>query len=105
MRLASSVAPFFRRKPERWDFVWLFPDGTVVELRADDTRAAEFERRKDQLRSLLKGEKISSGEYVERFKSLCLQLGTRVGGVPQGYALSKEYAAAKVYSRKFSPRF
>jgi len=84
--------------------VWRFPDGSLVELRANDPRTAEFERRKDELRSLLREEKISSGEYVERFRSLCMELGTRLDALPQGYALSKEYAAAKVYSRKSSPR-
>ncbi len=90
----------FGRGRTRWDFLWRFPDGTLVELRADDPRTGEFERRKRDLRLQLKAGRISSGEYVERFKSLCLELGTRVESVPPGYVLSREYAAGSVYSRK-----
>lgn len=90
---------FLHRKVKRWDFVWEFPDGTLVELRADDPMMVDFEKKKNDLRSLLKKERISSGEYVERFRSLCVKLGSRLEKLPPGYFLSKEYSVAKVYSR------
>jgi hypothetical protein len=80
--------------------VWEFQDGTLVELRAEDPRMAEFEERKDTLRRLLKKGEISAGEYVERFKSICLELGSRLNALPPGYSLSKEYSSARVYARK-----
>ena len=92
----------FRRKRQRWDFVWEFPGGDLFELRAEDPKMDTFEDRKGVLRSRLKKGEISSGEYIESFRELCRELGTPLDSIPDGYSMSREYSVAKVYSRPAS---
>lgn len=94
--------PLFRRR-QRWDFLWEFPGAGLFELRAEDPKMPEFEARKDGLRSELRKGEISSGEYVEGFRELCVQLGTPLESIPEGYSLSREYSTARVYSRPAGP--
>ena len=96
--LGHWTLTLFRRR-KRWDFLWEFPGTGLFELRAEDPKMPEFEARKDGLRSRLRKGEISSGEYIEGFRELCIELGTSMESIPDGYSISREYSNARVYSR------